>query len=88
MFQLPTATGETILGLNAHRGDCQRFIVRAKEKLATLMELESARKKTGDKERLTAALRPLNLELEPALVGVEARFCRRNGVIYLLHNRG
>jgi hypothetical protein len=51
------------------------------------MELEAARKKTGDKERLTAALRPLNLELEPALVGVEARFYRRNGVIYLLHNR-
>jgi len=34
--------GRTIFIADAHRGDCQRFIVRADEKLTAFVELESA----------------------------------------------
>jgi hypothetical protein len=34
--------GQTIFVADAHRGDGQRFIVRADEKLTTFVELESA----------------------------------------------
>ena len=36
------SNGRTIWIADAHRGDGKRFIVRANEKLATFVELESA----------------------------------------------
>jgi len=42
------AEGRTIWIVDAHRGDGKRFIVRADEKLTTLIELESAiRRRNG-----------------------------------------
>jgi hypothetical protein len=36
------ATGRTIFVADAHRGDGQRFVVRADDKLTAFMEMESA----------------------------------------------
>ena len=36
------SNGRTIFVADAHRGDCQRFVVRADEKLTAFTELESA----------------------------------------------
>jgi len=36
------SNGQTILIVDAHRGDGKRFVVRADEKLTAFLELESA----------------------------------------------
>jgi hypothetical protein len=40
--------GQTIWIVDAHRGDGQRFVVRAEEKLTVFMELESAIRACGE----------------------------------------
>ena len=41
-FGIKDSNGRTIFVADAHRGDGQRFIVRADEKLTAFVELESA----------------------------------------------
>jgi hypothetical protein len=40
--------GRTIFAIDAHRGDGKRFVVRADEKLAAFVELESAIRGCGE----------------------------------------
>jgi hypothetical protein len=40
--------GRTIFVANAHRGDGQRFVVHADEKLTAFVELESAIRTSGE----------------------------------------
>jgi hypothetical protein len=42
------SNGQTIWIADAHRGDGKRFVVRADEKLAAFMEIESAIRAGGD----------------------------------------
>jgi hypothetical protein len=46
--------GRTIWIADAHRGDGQRFIVQADEKLTALIELESATRLASAKSALSA----------------------------------
>ena len=55
------ANGQTIWIADAHRGDGQRFVVRADEKVTAFIELELAIRACGEfKSRLNAAFYSLN----------------------------